>query len=175
MRGFTASISPRSNREKSSCHQAPRAAGAETAAARLEKQSGPSPKWPAPFNCHLRPGIPTVKISVHTPRVSLGKRFTTATGPHTHTGLTTTQCCLPPHQWSHRKTRQLLLSAFVRTWPANWSRCVCVCVNLSGYGWINRPVLCSALRFKGTPSYDPSSYPNKVLRRQEVAQWAEIR
>lgn len=90
-----------------------------------------------------------MKISVHTPRVSVGKRFTTATGPHTHTGLTTTQCCLPPHQWSHRKTRQLLLSAFVRTWPANRSRCVSVCVCKSIRIWLNQqahPLLSTAFQ-----------------------------
>lgn len=125
---FKSLFSPKA-RQKSSCHRALRAAGTETAAVRLQKQSGPSP-----FCSHLRPDMPTVKISVHTPRVRQGKRLTACTGA-THT-------CTPRHTNTHRADHHPLLSVTTSveknkttatvslraTWLANQSRCVCACV-----------------------------------------------
>lgn len=83
--GFYSLYFPQRQKKKSSCHQTFQAAGAETAAVRVGEQSGPSLKWPAPFNSHLRPYTPTVKISVHTPRDEQGKRLITVPQGHTHT------------------------------------------------------------------------------------------
>lgn len=55
--------------------------------------------------------------------------------------------------------------------------CVCVCVCESTGIRLNQqaPVPSSVPSLRETPAYSASSCPNKVLRRQEVVQWAEIR
>lgn len=63
---------------------------------------------------------------MHTPRLHQGKRIISVPGPHTHTWLTTTHCCLPATTSvkTRGKAGQLLLSASVHTWPVNQSRCL---------------------------------------------------
>lgn len=63
---------------------------------------------------------------------------TRATHTHTHTGLTTTHCCLRRHQWSQWKTRQLLLSACAYTASKPEQVCVCVFVCKSIRIWLNQ-------------------------------------
>lgn len=153
MQDFTGSVFPKAKEKKSSCHQTLQAAGAETAAVRLEKQSGPSLKWPVPFNSHLRPDIPTVKISVHTPRVRQRKRLTTVPGPHTHTQgwPPPTAACDDISKASEKQDNCYCQPSCIHGQQTGAGVCVCFCGNLSGYGWINRPVPCSKGLFQRDP------------------------
>lgn len=180
MQDFTGSVFPKAKEKKSSCHQTLQAAGAETAAVRLEKQSGPSLKWPAPFNSHLRPDIPTVKISVHTPRVRQRKRLTTVPGPHTHTHTQgwppPTAACDDISKASEKQDNCYCQPSCIHGQQTGAGVCVCVFVEIyQDMVESTGPSPAQRVCFKGTPAYNLSSYPNKVLRRQEVAQWAEIR
>lgn len=124
--GFYSLYFPKGEK-KSSCHRTFQAAGTETAAVRVEKQSGPSLKWPAPFSSHLRPDIPTVKISVHTPRVQQGKRLITEPQGHTHTH---TQGWPPPTD-DISKTREKQDNCYCQpacTHGQQTGAGVCVCV-----------------------------------------------